>query len=335
MSRSRAPKQTKPFFGKQTLLQKTVERLRKGFSKRDIFVSTGRAHLAAMMHQLPGFSREHFFVEPDRKGTAAAIGYVAYTIAKKSPREIIITLPSDHYIREEDRFLKGLHAMGRVIAARPKTVCLMGIRPTYPETGLGYIQASRAAGTAGGTRVYMVKRFVEKPPLAAARRYVHSGDYYWNASYFGWRVDRAQELFARFVPDTHALLTRVAAGEANAFRKIDCPAIDYAIMEKLHEDIVVVPGNFSWADIGHWASVREIQAKNTKDNALFGLQYNLDTEGSLVFNYTQKVLGTIGVKNLLVVQTEDGTLICDRERAQDVKTLVERMHTMRHLRKFL
>lgn len=335
VSRTNAPKQTKPFIGDRTLLQKTVDRLRKGFRKEDILISTGRAHAATILRQLPGFSKAQIIAEPDRRGTAAAIGYVAYLIARKNPREIIVTLPSDHFIREEDVFLRGLHSIERVIQARPKAVCLMGIHPTYPETGLGYIEAGASVRGVRGVKLYTVRRFVEKPPLAQARRFVDSGRYYWNASYFGWRVDRVQELFATFIPKTHALLTRAAAGETRAFARIDCPAVDYAIMEKLHEDLYVVPGDFHWADIGHWASVREIQAKDTKDNVLFGLQHIVDTEGSLVYNYTQKILGVVGLKDVLVVQTDDGTLVCHRDRAQDVKKLVERMHEDRKLRKYL
>ncbi len=336
LSRSNSPKQIKPFFGEKTLLQRTVGRLLKRFKQKDILIVTGETHKKLIFNQLPSFSRKQFIVEPECKNTTAAIGLAAYSIYKSNPNEIITTIAADHYIKEEDKFLIGLYAMEGLIKKNPRAVCLMGIKPTYPETGYGYIEIDGRAGFLRDTDIYRIKRFIEKPPLAAAKNFARSKKYFWNPSYFAWRVDRIQELFRAFIPQVHNLLLRTVNGDKGAFKKINIPAIEYTIMEKLQNDFFVIPGRFSWADVGHWASVREIQAKDTADNVCLGLQYNLDTKGSLIYNYTpNKVLTTIGVEDLIIVQTDDGTLVCHKNRAQDVKTLVEKMHHERKLKKFL
>ncbi|PIR96655.1 MAG: mannose-1-phosphate guanylyltransferase [Candidatus Doudnabacteria bacterium CG10_big_fil_rev_8_21_14_0_10_41_10] len=331
LSRSYSPKQIKPFFGKYTLLQKTVNRLRKKFKASDIFIVTGKEYLKSIKKQLPELSVKNILVEPARKNTAAAIGLAAYTFARKNPKEIIISIASDHFIDPEDAFLKGLKEMEAVIKKNPRAVCLMGVKPTYPETGLGYIEV----GPKKTTKLFKIKRFVEKPGLKTAKRFVASNKYLWNPSYFAWRVDRVKELFKKFEPKTHALLEKTAKGDREAFKKISAPPIDYAIMEKLKEDFYALLADFSWADIGHWASVKELQAKTSDDNVQLGLQSNLGTKGSLIYNYTDNVLTTVGVKDLIIVQTEDGTLICHKNRAQDVKKLVEQMRKKKKLRKFL
>lgn len=335
LSRSDSPKQAKPLFGQKTLLQRTVDRLLKGFGRKDISVVMSEAHRALILNQLPSFHRKQFFIEPECRNTSAAIGLAAYSIAKRSPRETIITIAADHYVREEEEFLRGLRAMEAVVRGNPKAVCLMGIRPTYPETGYGYIEIGRSSRLLAAERLYAIKRFVEKPPLGLAKKFVRSKKYLWNPSYFAWRVDRIQELFRTLVPATHRLLLQTVSGNRRAFKRIEAPAIDYAVLEKLRDNFFVLPVYFPWADVGHWASVREIQAKNTADNVQLGLQHNIDTRGSLIYNYTDKILATIGIEDLVIVQTEDGTLICRRDRAQDVKTLVERMRRERKLKRFL
>jgi mannose-1-phosphate guanylyltransferase len=335
LSHSTSPKQIRPFFGKETLLQKTVGRLKKGFSVSDLYVVTGKKFARQIYAQLPGFPKNHVLLEPARKNTAAAIGLAAYTLARKNPREIMISVASDHYIKEEGRFLADLKALGRVIKKNPRAVCLMGIRPTYPETGYGYIQLGGRVKFVPGLRLFKIRRFIEKPPLKLATKLAAYKNYLWNPSYFAWRVDRLTELYSQFTPQTHKLLLETVYGRPAAFQKIEPEAIDYAVMEKLHQDFYVLPANFSWADVGHWASVREIQAKKSSENITLGLQHVLKTSGSLIYNYTDKVLTAVGVKDLLIVQTEQGTLVCHKDSAQDVKTLVEQMQKHKDLMRFV
>ncbi|HLC44927.1 MAG: hypothetical protein A2722_04230 [Candidatus Doudnabacteria bacterium RIFCSPHIGHO2_01_FULL_50_11] len=335
LSRVASPKQIKPFFGAHTLLQKTILRLDKKFSRRDIFIVTVRGYLAAVRVQLPRFPKKNIIVEPQRRNTAAAIGLAAYHIAQRHPHETIISMASDHFIGDEQEFLRHLKDMDRVIKKNPQAVCLMGIRPTYPEVGYGYIEVGPRVRLIPHARTYAIRRFIEKPPLTQAKRMILSRRYFWNPSYFAWRADRIQELFQKYIPDTHKLLLQSVRGNLRAFSRISAPAIEYAILEKLHNDFFVLPASFDWADVGHWASVREIQAGNSHQNVTLGLHHAMDTSGSLIYNYTEGIVTTIGVHDLLIIQTEDGTLVCHKDRAQDVRLLVRRLHEDKRLRKFV
>lgn len=335
LSRLRTPKQIKPFFGQHTLLQKTIQRLRRGFAYADIYIVTGKSYARLVRAQLPDFPKANILIEPDRRNTAAAIGLAAWHIGKRSPRETIVSIASDHSIAPENRFLQGIKNIERIIKADPKAVCLLGVTPTYPETGYGYIECGKRVKLAKTIPAYEVKQFIEKPPLEKAKKLLQSGRYLWNPSYFGWRVDRLQELYRQFIPRTARLLDQTMAGDKKAFRKIAPEAVDYGIMEKLHEHFYVLPANFAWADVGHWESVRQIQAGKRGDNATHGLHQAVDTKGSLIYNYTESLVAAVGVENLLIVQTKSGTLICHKDRSQDVKKLVEAMQKHKDLRRFV
>lgn len=335
LSREISPKQIQPVIGDHTLLQTTINRLLKKFKASDIFIVTGKEYFKNISRQLPGFHRKNILMEPARKNTAAAIGYAAYLIAKKNPKETIISIASDHFVYPEEIFLRSLKNMEKVIKKDPLGVCLLGIKPSYPATGLGYIKVGPNKKLVAGVKLHEVNKFVEKPSLKKAEYLTTSGKYLWNPSYFAWRVDNIQRLYKKFIPKTHKLLEQTIKGNKKAFDEIIPLSIDYAILEKLKNNFYVIPANFTWADIGHWATIKEIHAKKSKRNVILGLQHSLDTESSLIYNYTNNVLTTVGVKDLIIVQTKDGTLVCHKDRAQDVKTLVEQMSKEKHLRKFL
>lgn len=335
LSRAATPKQVRPFFGNHTLLQKTVSRLLKRFSYNDIYIVTGEPYRQAAIRQLPGFLRKHIIIEPARRNTAAAIGLAAYLIARQNPQEIIISIASDHFIREETLFLRNLRTLERIIKRDPQAVCLMGIKPTYAEPGYGYIECGKKLNILPGTTVHEVKSFVEKPDYETAKKLIASRKYFWNPSYFGWRADRVIQLFEKFIPETHILLKKTVEGHARSFSRIPAEPIDTAIMEKLREHFYVLPASFGWADVGHWASVKEIQSLKPADNVTFGLSHTLDTTSSLIYNYTEGIVTTVGVSDLIIVHTGDGLLVCHKDRAQDVRMLVERMKNIRKLKRFL
>lgn len=335
LSKASSPKQIQPIFGRYTLLQQTINRLLRQFRESDIFIVTGKEFLPALAAQIPEFPKNNVLIEPARRNTAAAIGLAAYSLAEKNPEEILISVAADHFINPEKEFLKNLLLMEQVVKKNPQAVCLMGIKPAYPETGYGYIQTGRKTDWGQKFPLFTIKKFVEKPKLRLAKKFLASKQYLWNPSYFAWRVGHLQELYAKFIPQTHQLLKKTVSGQRSAFKKIKAAAIEYAILEKIQDNFFVLPAKFIWADIGHWASVKEIQAKQSSNNVTLGLQYNLDTKNSLIYNYTDRLVSAVGVKDLLIIQTEDGTLVCDKSRAQDVGKLVEEMRKIRKLRKFL
>ncbi|PIN84284.1 hypothetical protein COV61_00540, partial [Candidatus Micrarchaeota archaeon CG11_big_fil_rev_8_21_14_0_20_47_5] len=198
--------------------------------------------------------------------------------------------------------------------------------PTYPETGYGYIQTSRKITLAPDLKVFGVKKFIEKPSLRTAARLMKMKNIFWNPSYFAWRADRLIELFSRHLPSHHHWLTKTVTGKPLDFKRIKPVAIDYGLMEKLTSNFYMIPGGFAWADVGHWASIKEILAKKSRDNVTLGPYHLHDTTDTLIYNYTENVISTVGIDGLLIVQTPGGTLICRKDRAQDVKRAVEAMN---------
>ncbi|MBI4053864.1 MAG: mannose-1-phosphate guanylyltransferase [Candidatus Doudnabacteria bacterium] len=334
LSRAKTPKHFLPLIGKSTLLQQTFRRLRRQIKASDIFIVTNKDHARLIRRQLPSLPKKNLIVEPRKKGTAGAIGLAAYRFAKENPEEVMISIAADHYIGNERSFLSSLATMGRVIRKKPEAVCLLGIKPSYPETGYGYIRAGAASRLLGNTKILKVEKFIEKPKLAVAQKLASSKHYYWNPSYFAWRVDRVQELFKKLAPDLHRCLLKTAAGRHSAYKKMKNQAIEYAVVEKLRENFFVIPARFGWADVGHWASVKEIRAKSSQDNVTLGVTHALDTKNSLIYNYSPALVTTIGVSDLLIVQTRQGTLVCHKDRAQDVKQIVENMSKNARFRKF-
>ncbi len=335
LSRQAAPKQIRPFLGKQTLLQKTVTRLKRRFASRNIFIVTGREYAGFIRRQLPAFPKSNLLIEPARRNTAAAIGLGAYRLIRSSPDETMINIASDHHIADEAAFLKHLELMDRVVTRDPLAVCLAGIRPTYPETGYGYILAGGLVGRVDGLPLYTVRQFVEKPDRKRAAGFLKNDKYFWNPAYFAWRPARVRELYQKFAPQTHLLLERTLAGDAKAFAKISPEPVDTAILEKLNEHFYILPATFGWADVGHWKSVKDIRSGRSGQTVTLGLHHGIDTYDSLVYNYTDSLVATLGVRDLIIVQTEVGTLICHRDRAQDVRQLVQAMKEKKRLRKYL
>ena len=334
LSRQKRPKQFVPIIGNKSLIQIAVQRVLFGFNKEDIFVVLNKKFLKEAQKQLPELSLKNFIIEPEARGTTTAIGLAVYNIYKNNPKEIIVTMASDHYIENPFKFIKALKKLNTIIKNYPNSICLFGIKPTYPETGYGYIEKSKKLRLKN-ISFFKVKRFIEKPKLSLAKKIYNSSNFFWNGSYFAFRVDTMVNLFENYIPETHRALLEVIYGKSKYFKFIKEEPIEHSIIEKLKDNIFVLPVDFKWADIGHWASIKEIQAKKGNENVVFGLHHFINTKNCLLYNYTDKLLTTIGIKDVLIVQVNDGVLICHKNYAQDVKKLVEEIQQKSHLKKFL
>ncbi len=342
VSRKNKPKQIQPFIGNKTLLQKTYERLRKGFSVRDIFISTNYAQLPIINKQLAGLSRDHFILETAKKDTAAAIGLAAVALAKKNPQEIMMLISSDHYIKNEKEFIRISHLAERVVARNPQYSLLIGIRPSYPETGYGYIKINKVFQQLGDDEIFQVERFVEKPDLLTAKKYVKRWDYLWNSGIFCWRVDHLLNLFKKFLPNHYRILIRLQPflgtprekrAVAGEFKKIKPISIDYGIMEKTKKRIVI-PADMDWADVGHWRTVMDILSKAGTDNVVRGRHLGHDSAGNLIYSYSGRLIATAGLRDTIIIDAEDCLLVCPKNRAQDVKKIVEQLEKKK-MKKYL
>jgi mannose-1-phosphate guanylyltransferase len=329
LSRQSRPKQMLRLLGERTMFQLTVDRLLPMFKPEQILVVTGREHAEELMQQAPEIPRENFLVEPVGRNTAPAIGLAALHLRRRDPRACMAVLPADHYIRDEARFRAVLRAAFQV--AERGFLVTLGIRPTYPATGFGYIERGELLGRFGGFLAYRVRAFREKPDLATAERFVADGRHSWNSGMFIWRVDRILEEIARHMPELAAGLRELEGTlgtpeEGEVLRRIwpgmPNTSIDYGVMEKAQE-VAVIPAEFGWNDIGSWAALLDILAGDDQSNVILGAEHlGLDTSGSLIFG-NGRLVATLGVRDLIIVDTDDVLLVCHRERAQDVRLLVE------------
>ncbi|MEK7570551.1 MAG: sugar phosphate nucleotidyltransferase [Patescibacteria group bacterium] len=341
VSRTANPKQFQPFLGKHTLLEKTYQRMRKGFGPSHIFVSTNSTQQKLIARQLPKVPASHYIIEPAKRDTAPALGLAAAWLAKRNPEAIFVTANVDHYIEKDAAFHAALKAAEKVVRAHPHTVTLLGVNPTYPETGYGYIKMGRSAMRVGKQEVFHVGAFIEKPDLATAQKYLKQWEYLWNPAMFVWRAQTLLDLFQQHLPKHYAVLMRIqralgtpsqAAVIKREFPKMAPISIDYGIMEKL-KHMYVLPVDLGWADVGHWRTVRDVLQGGKKVNVIRGNHIGT-ARNSLIYSYTKRIIATAGVQDLIIVDMDDALLVVPADRAQDVKKLVDELKA-RKLKKLL
>jgi len=271
--------------------------------------------------------------EPVGRNTAPAIGLAASIVARYDPDGIMVTLPADHYIVGEEEFHAAV-LRGREAALNGYLVT-MGVKPTRPETGYGYIEADTALRGSAGP--FPVKRFVEKPSLEKAFAYLESGNFFWNSGMFIWKVDVILDNILAFMPELAKALAELSFTEdiweledfnvqiEAIYNEIKGESIDYGVMEKA-DNVVVIPANFGWSDVGSWSAVPEVIAADSNGNVIVKTRHEItiDSGGCLVSG-GDKLVALVGVKDIILVNTEDALLVCSKERAQDVKRVVEEL----------
>lgn len=327
-SRMSRPKQFLNLVGDKSMLQLTVERVESIFGVSNVYVVTGSEFEKMVVRQVPHLPEENIIIEPFGRDTAAAIGLAATVLGRRNPHEVMIVLPADHYITNTTRFQEAL--MSAVAAARQgNEIVTLGITPHRPETGYGYIHRGEMLDTFGGIPVYRVRRFLEKPDYERALEFVTNGDFLWNSGIFVWRIDLILRLIEEHLPRLAAGLKKIAEGLATGhylkvLKKVyfELPkiSVDYGILEKAG-NVLVIPGNFGWDDIGSWTALDRYADKDDSGNILRGKGVLLDTAGTSVFS--NKTVALIGVEDLIVVSDHDSLLICHKSRAQEIKKVVQ------------
>jgi mannose-1-phosphate guanylyltransferase len=345
-SRTRTPKQLLNIAGKETMLQQTVARLRALVPPDRIWTVTNAEQAAAVRKQLPAAARKHVLSEPVGRNTAAAIALGAINVRHAARGDALLAvLPADHYIGQPKRYLE-IVSDALDVAREPGRMVVLGIPPTRPDTGFGYIERMVENLHAKGFPVFAVRRFAEKPALQVAKEYFGSGRYHWNAGMFFWRVSTFLENLQRHLPKTHAALESLSVhiGKRSygrklraVYPKLENISVDYAILERAtHADgppgVFEIPAEIGWSDIGSWAAVYELIAKQVGENVLAGDGHALDAAGNFLWS-PSKFVAAIGVRDLVVVETPDALLICPRDRAQDVGKIVKWLEEQR--RKYL
>lgn len=332
-SRLRRPKHLLPIVGGKPMLTQTVDRLEGVVPTENLFVITNREQREAVLEVVPELPPENVVAEPVGRDTAAAVGLAAMLVGQRDPEGVFGILPADHVIRDAGNFRAVLRRAFAVAEATPVLVTL-GIRPTNPATGYGYIQRGEALDPAEGGAVYGVRRFVEKPDLEKAKRYLASGDYFWNAGMFVWRVPVLGEAFAKHEPGLWQGLGRIggrlANGEpldavlASVYPELKRISIDYAVMEKA-ENVVTIETSFDWDDVGEWPAVARHFEADTDGNVARGNVVVQDGGNNIIVSEGEHLVAAVGVEDLIIIHTPDATLVCRKDQAQEIKKVVGRL----------
>lgn len=336
LSRKARPKQMLSLLEERSLFQTSVERLKGLFPPERILVVTVAEQAAILREQSPSIPAENFLLEPLPRGTASVIGLAGIVLKYRDPQAVMAVLTSDHYIGNEEGFRNLLASAYKV--AQDGMLVTLGITPTYPATGYGYIQQGEMIGAYQGSDVYRVLRFKEKPDEEQARAMLAAGDHVWNSGMFVWRVDRILEEFASQMPELHQRLSQIANAWGNPdqietleklWPAIKSETIDYGIMEGAVGVAVLPAGNLRWNDVGSWDSLFDVLAGDEQGNIIIGGQHiGIDTRQSLVYvNQEHRLIVTIGVEDLVVVDTGDVLLVCRKDQAQKVRQVVGQLKT--------
>jgi mannose-1-phosphate guanylyltransferase len=331
-SRRRTPKQLVELLGDASMLQETAARLDPIVPPDRIVVVTNMEYVNEVRRQLPDVPPRQVVGEPEALGTAAAVGLGAALVGARDESATTFVLPADHVIEPASRFRSDLERAAAVAAE--DHLVTFGIPPTKPETGYGYVELAEALpGEAGA---FAVKRFVEKPDPSTAQLYVESGRFLWNSGMFAWTVPAIRAAFDAHLPalgrQVDALI-RAARRSGSEFENelpviwsgiTDRTTIDYGIMER-SDQVACVPATFTWNDVGSWSALAEVLARDEDDNAVVGRHIGIDTTGTLVFGRSGRMVATIGLDDMVIVDTPDALLVCPKDRAQEVRGIVDEL----------
>ena len=332
------PERPKPFLplgaGGRSLLRATYERVLPVVGESQVFVVVDREHASLVQTEL-GLAGENIIIEPQGKNTAPAIGLAAAILQTRAPESVMIVLPSDHLIGEEDRFRQALRIA--IETANSGYLVTFGIIPTYPASSYGYIQCDRPLNE----KVFYVRRFVEKPDCKTAEHFLSEGGYFWNSGIFVWQTRRILEEIRRYLPKLAEVLEELThfygtslwwSKLTELWSQVEPISVDYGVMERA-QGVVVIPIDVKWSDVGDWRAVWEVLPKQDGDVAQIGDHFGIDTFRTLVWATGGKRVVTIGVKDLIIVDTSEALLVADISRAQEVREAVRRLTKLQEDRK--
>ena len=325
LSRLESPKQLLRLTGDETLLELTIKRLKPLISSDRIFIVTNPTHGEFIRLYLMGRGETplpQFITEPAGRNTAPAIGLAAIRLLELAEDPIMVVLPSDHIVERPPTLRRLIRVAARV--AEGGWLVTFGVNPTRPETGYGYIKtAQKPLEKRGGVSVMKVERFVEKPTLKRARRYIKDGGYYWNSGIFVWKARSILEAIKSYLPELYEKLMAIRDGGSveKVYDKIEPVSIDTGVLEKTR-NVALIEAGFGWSDMGSWNSLEHIFSPDDAGNIIRGRVVDIDSRNSFIIAQ-DRLVATIGLEDIIVADTPDATLVCSKERAQDVKKVVD------------
>lgn len=327
-SKKKLPKQLLKIFGENTMIQDTVERISSIVSKENVLIVTNEVQKDGVKEQLPYIPDENILVEPFGRNTAACIGLASIIIQQRDPDAVTFVLPADHIIKDGESFITTLMNAAKFANENPALVTI-GIVPTRPETGYGYIQIDEESEK---ENVFKVLTFAEKPNYATAVNFINSGDFFWNSGMFIWKIDTIMNEIKQHMPDLYEGLQQIKEQIdapdflnilSNIYGQLRSISIDYGIMEK-SENVFLVKGKFNWSDVGSWEAVYQLSDKDSDGNVKTGTVYTDMVLDSYIYS-PEKFTAVIGLDDIIVINCNDALLICKRDKAQDVKNIIDHL----------
>lgn len=333
MSTGVKPKQFQPLIEGQSTFQIMVGSLKKVFPVEDIFPVTPRQYIGWIVEQAPDVPLENIIIEPERRDTLGAVGFATIFLAKKFDDPVMVSIWSDHLIGDPEGFGKALKTAAKIVA-RDNKVVRVGVRPTYPSTGLGYLQVGEMIEKVDSMAVFKYVRHIEKPELKVAKTFVESWEYLWHIGYNLWRASQMLKFFQEYSKEAFKILQSISQDKdirsgsdktLELYQKIEKTSIDYGIFENLPaEEQVVLSADLGWSDVGMWDVLKNELLKSDRENVTQGDVVTLDVRDSLIYNQNEgKVVAVVGLKNVIVVDTPDATLVIPDDRSQDVKKIMD------------
>jgi len=331
LSRKDKPKQFQSFISDKTLLQETYDRVKKFLPEKQIFISATPEYKKEILKQLPNLPKNNCILEPCARNTTAAHGFIALHLLRIDSDAVFTTLPSDHAIQDVNTFIKATKACFDTIAKYPDKLITLGITPTRPETGLGYIKIGKEFDQIDGEKIYKIDKFIEKPDLETAKKYISNWGYLWNSANYMARADIMMGWIKKYRPASFKILEQIDelikknpanSKIKNLYETIDKEQLADAIVEQPDCPSLVIPVNLGWSDIGNWGAIFDLISKAKGKNMIIkGQHIDYGSHDCLVYG-DKKIIATLGLEDIIVVDTPDALLITTREKSQDIKDLL-------------
>ncbi len=334
-SRHAMPKQLLPFTDDKSMIQQAAERTEDWIPSERTWVVTNKKQLSATEQQLSQLASSQFIVEPTGRNTAPCIGLAATVLLAKDPNATMLVMPADHLISQQNSFKKSVEQAEDILKKNPNAFILFGVRPSYPATGFGYIEQGEPIDDG----VFNVQSFREKPDLPTATQFLKTGKFYWNCGIFVWRADRILAALEKLEPEIFSHLQKLQQSIhqknwesvlESEFPKMKSISIDYAVLEHA-KDVLVLEAPFDWDDLGSWQALARINGMDKKGNSIDATFCGEETTGSIVYSSDKNhLIATYGLDNLIIVHTNDATLVARKDDEQGLKQLVAKLKAEGH-----
>jgi len=329
LSVEEAPKQFQQLVSEKTLIEETLDRL-SFLDPKDIYIATNKAHKPLVQKFCTQIPEENIIIEPALRDTASCIGLAAAIIEKKHPGEVMTVIYADHLIQNKEEFEEKLK-IAESLAKEENTLNIIEVKATSPNTNYGYVKLGKLHKTVNKTEIYILDSFKEKPTIEQAQSFIKEGNYLWNTGIYVWKCSTMLHYYKEYKPETYAKLEQISENFGtqayentleSVYPTLEKISIDYAIMENVDpKDVRILKADLGWSDIGNFETIWEVQEKDAQSNVKRGKIESLDTENSLIYNDTDQRMAVIGLKDIVIVNTKNGILICDKSQCKRIKEL--------------